>query len=166
MLLVTTGATALAIAQQLAALSYTGTIGVDNSLYTPSVPAFGAGLTALVPIAPIEANTPALRRMIADVRSVDAAAVITPAVAEGYFAADFFLDVLRRVGRRLTAKRFLATANGGDYTYEVAGTVGRSAWPAMHTQAVPCGALVQGDGTQYFVAEPYRCDPPITIKAR
>ena len=130
------------------------------------MPAFGAGLTALVPIAPIEADTPAIRRMIADVRAVDTAAVITPGVAEGYFAADFFLDVLRRVGRKLTAKRFVATANGGDYSYEVAGTVGRSTWPAMHTQAIPCGALVQGDGTQYLVAEPYRCDPPITIKVR
>ena len=58
--------------------------------------------------------------MIADVRSVDSAAVITPAVVEGYFAADFFLDVLRRVGRKLTAKRFVATANRGNYSYEVA----------------------------------------------
>ncbi len=165
-LLLTTSATAFAIAQQLAALGYTGTVGAGDSLYAPSAPAFGAGLTALVPLAPIEADTPAIRRMIADVRSVDSAAVITPAVAEGYFAADFFLDVLRRVGRKLTAKRFVATANGEDYSYEVAGTIGRSTWPAMHTQAIPCGALVQGDGTQYFMAEPYRCDPPIKIKAR
>ena len=56
--------------------------------------------------------------------------------------------------------------NGGGYSYEVAGTVGRSTWPAMHTQGIPCGALVQGDGTQYFVAERYRCDPPIRITTR
>ena len=57
-------------------------------------------------------------------------------------------------------------ANGGGYSYEVPGTVGRSTWPAMHTHGIPCGALVQGDGTRYFVAEPYRCDPPIPIRAR
>jgi hypothetical protein len=165
-LLLTTGANALAIAQQLAALGYTGTVGVGDSLYTPAAPAVGAGITVLTSIAPIEADTAALRRMTADVRAVDAAAAITPAVADGYFAADFFLDVLRRVGRTLTAKRFAAAANGGGYAYEVPGTVGRSTWPAMHTQGIPCGALVQGDGTRYFVSEPYRCDPPIRITVR
>ena len=162
-LLLTTGANALALAQQLAALGYTGTVGVGDSLYTPAAPAVGAGITVLTPVAPIEAATAAIRRMTADVRAVDATAAITPAVAEGYFAADFFLAVLRRVGRTLTAKRFAAAVNGGGFAYQVAGTVGRSTWPAMHTQALPCGALVQGDGTQYFVAEPYRCDPPIRI---
>jgi branched-chain amino acid transport system substrate-binding protein len=165
-LLLTSATDALAVAQQLAALGYTGTVGVGEGLYAPSTPAIGAGLTALVPIAPIEADTPALRRMTADVRAIDAAAVITPAVAEGYFAADLFLDALRRVGRKLTAKRFVAVANGGRFSYEVAGTVGRSTWPAMHTHGIPCGGLVQGDGTRYYVAEPYRCDPPIRFKAR
>jgi len=165
-LLLTSGADALAIAQQLAALGYTGTVGVGDSLYAPSAPAIGAGVTALVPVAPIEADTPALRRMTADVRAIDATAVITPAVAEGYFAADLFVDLLRRVGRKLTAKRFAAVANSGNFTYEVPATIGRSTWPAMHTQGIPCGALVQGDGTRYYVAEPYRCDPPIKIKVR
>ena len=63
-------------------------------------------------------------------------------------------------------ERFLATANGGATRTRSPGTIGRSAWPAMHTQGIPCGALVQGDGTQYLVAEPYRCDLPIAIKAR
>ena len=84
--------------------------------------------------------------------------------------------VLRRrlLPRRPPARRTQAHREGassrrrteGDYSYEVAGTIGRSTWPAMHTQGIPCGALVQGDGTQYFVAEPYRCDPPIKIKVR
>ena len=159
--------TPLAIAQQLAALGYTGTVGVGDALYAPSAPAIGAGLTALVPIAPIEADTPAIRRMTADVRAVDAAAVITPAVAEGYFAADLFLDVLRRVGRKLTAKRFVAV--GERRGVHLRGCRHRRpfhlAGDAQH-EAIPCGALVQGDGTRYFVAEPYRCDPPIRIKAR
>ena len=110
-LLLTSGADALAIAQQLATLGYTGTVGVGESLYAPSTPAIGAGLTALVPIAPIEADTPALRRMTADVRAVDSAAVITPAVAEGYFAADLFLDAL--AARRPEAHRE-ALRRGGE----------------------------------------------------
>lgn len=165
-LLLPTGLDSLGIAQQLAALGYTGTVGVGDAFYAPGAPAIGAGLTVLVPIAPVEADTSAIRRMIADVRAVDAAAVITPAVTEGYFSADFFLDVLRKVGRQLTAKRFVAFANGGTFTYEVPATIGRSTWPTMHTRGIPCGALVQGDGTRYFLAEPYRCDAPIKLPKR
>jgi hypothetical protein len=165
-LLLATDATSLGIAQQLAALGYTGTVGVGDTFYVPVAPAFGAGLTVLVPIAPLEADTPAIRRMVADVRAVDSTAAITPAVAEGYFSADFFLAVLAKVGRRLTARRFLAVANGGTFTYEVPATIGRSTWPAMHTRGIPCGALVQGDGTRYFLAEPYRCDPLVRLPAK
>jgi hypothetical protein len=31
----------------------------------------------------------------------------------------------------------------------------------MHTRGVPCGALVQSDGSRYFVVEPYACGEPI-----
>ncbi len=131
-ILLATDATSLGIAQQLAVLGYTGTVGVGDDFYSPNAPALGAGLTVLVPIAPVEADTSATRRMVADVHAVDSTAVITPAVAQGYFSADFFLDVLGKVGRKLTAKRFLAVANGGGFTYEVPATIGRSTWPAMH----------------------------------
>jgi hypothetical protein len=161
--LVATDPVSLGVAQQLAALGYTGTVGVGDAFYAPAAPAIAAGLTVLVPIAPLEADTPALRRMVADVRAVDPAAVISPTVVEAYYSADFFLEVLRKVGRGLTAKRFLAVANGGTFTYEVPATIGRSTWPAMHTGAIPCGALVQSDGTRYFLAEPYRCDSPVRL---
>jgi hypothetical protein len=39
----------------------------------------------------------------------------------------------------------------------VTGTVGRSTWPEMRTQPVPCGSLLQSDGTRYLVMEPYSC---------
>lgn len=165
-ILVASDAISLGIAQQLATLGYTGTVGVGDAFYNPAAPALGAGLTVLVPIAPVEAASPAIRRMIADVRAVDPAAVITPSVVEGYFSADFFLALLRKVGRPLTPRRFLAVANGGTFAYEVPGTIGRSEWPAMHTRGIPCGAVVQGDGTRYLLAEPYRCDPPVTLPAK
>jgi hypothetical protein len=31
----------------------------------------------------------------------------------------------------------------------------------MHSRGVPCGALVQSDGSRYFVVEPYACGDPI-----
>ena len=56
--------------------------------------------------------------------------------------------------------RFLAVANR-NFSFSVPGTVGGSTWPAMHTQGVSCGALVQSDGTRYLVVEPYACGDPI-----
>jgi hypothetical protein len=60
----------------------------------------------------------------------------------------------------LTAARFLAAANGG-FSFSVPDTVGTSTWPAMHSQSVPCGALLQSDGSRYFVVEQYRCGDPV-----
>jgi hypothetical protein len=36
----------------------------------------------------------------------------------------------------------------------------------MHTEGIPCGALVQSDGAAYVVAEPYRCDAPVSLRRR
>ena len=110
----------LTVAQQLAAAGYTGTVGVGDELYTPSAPSSGAGLTVLTTISPLESGTAAFRTMVADVHAVDPAAPVTPAVMHGYFAADFFLAVLQRVGRTLDASRFQSVANGGRFSYEVA----------------------------------------------
>ena len=165
-LLLAANASSFGIAQQLAATGYTGTVGVGDELYTPSAPAFGTGLTALTTVAPVESSTAALHTLVADVHAVDAAAPVTPAVVQGYFAADFFLAVLERVGRKLDVSRFQSVANGGRFSYEVARTVGRSTWPAMHVQGIPCGALAQSDGTQYVVIEPYRCDTAVPLGGR
>ena len=138
------------------ALAYTGTVGSD-ALYDPATPSISNGVTTLTTVAPLEQDTAANRRMAADVRAIKADQVITPAVAAGYWAADLFVAILRKTGKQLTVKRFLAVANGGSFRHAVAGTVGPTTWPAMHEQGVPCGALVQSDGTQYFLAQPYRC---------
>jgi ABC-type branched-subunit amino acid transport system substrate-binding protein len=165
-LVLTTPATVSALAQELAARGYTGTVGAQDALYLPQAPAFGSGLTILTTIAPLESDTAALRRMTADVHEVDANATVTPAVARGYFAADFFVRVLARAGRRLTTARFLDVANRSGFSYAVTATVGQSTWPAMHARAIPCGALVQGDGTGYVVIEPYRCVADVTRTRR
>jgi hypothetical protein len=165
-LLLAEAATSRSIAQELAALAYTGTVGVGEELYTPAAPGAAAGLTTLTTVAPLEADTAAIRRMVDDVHEVDPAAVITPSVSQGWFAADFFLAVLQRVGRKLDPSRFQAVANGGRFSYEVARTVGRSRWPAMHTDGIPCGALVQSDGAAYTVIEPYRCDEALRRPGR
>jgi Periplasmic binding protein len=164
-LLLTPPAIAGALAAKLAALGYTGTVGSD-ALYDPATPSVSNGITTLTTVAPLEQDTIANRRMIADVRVIKGDQKITPAVAAGYWAADLFVAILRKVGKPLTVKRFLAVANGGSFRHAVAGTVGPTTWPAMHNQAVPCGALVQSDGTQYFLAQPYHCGATIKLTGR
>ena len=164
-LLLTPPAIAAGLAAKLAALGYTGTVGSDT-LYDPATPSISNGVTTLLTVAPVDQDTAANRRMAVDVHAIKADQAITPAVAAGYWAADLFVAILRKTGKELTVKRFLAVANGGSFRHAVAGTVGPTAWPAMHEQGVPCGALVQSDGTQYFLAQPYRCGTTIRLTGR
>lgn len=164
-LLLTSSATAAALARQLTLLAFTGTVATDGAFYQPTAPALADGLTVLVPYAPFEQSTVANRRLAADVEAFAAGTALTPGVAAGYWSADAFLAALGRTGKSLTRDRFVAAVNRG-FSYAVPGTVGRSTWPAMHTQPVPCGALVQSDGSRYLVVERYRCAAPIVRKAR
>jgi hypothetical protein len=164
-LLLTSSVTTEALARQLTLLNFTGTVATGEALYQPNVPALAEGLTVLVPYAPFEQATAANRRLAADVEAFAAGTVLTPGVAAGYWSADLFLAALRRAGKSPTREGFLAAAHRG-FSYSVPGTVGRSMWPAMHSQAVPCGALVQSDGSRFLVVEPYSCGTPITRRRR
>jgi hypothetical protein len=160
-LLLTGSATAASLAARIGALGFTGTIGSDG-LYDPANPAIANGVTALTTTAPFEQDTAATRRMIADVKAVKPDQPVTPAVAAGYWSADLFVAALRATGRNLTVSRFLAAANT-DFRHEVPATVGPTTWPAMHTTGVPCGALVQSDGSRYLLAVPYTCGKPVKV---
>ena len=153
-----------ALAARIGGLGFTGTVA-SQGLYDPANPSIANGVTTLTTVAPLEQDTAANRRMIADVKAVKPDQVITPAVAAGYWSADLFVAALRKAGKRLTVARFLAAANRA-FRHEVPGTVGPTAWPAMHSQGVPCGALVQSDGTRYFLAVPYACGTPVRISTR
>jgi branched-chain amino acid transport system substrate-binding protein len=159
-LLLTSPATTTALAQRLTSAGFTGTVATTDAFYQPASPAVANGMTVLVPYAPFEQKTAANRRVAADVDAFAPGTRLTPGVAAGYWSADAFLRMLARVGRRLTRPRFLAAANR-NFSFSVPDTVGRSTWPAMHTRGVPCGALVQSDGSHYFVVEPYACGAPI-----
>ena len=164
-LLLTSPATTSVLAQQLTALGFTGTVAVSDAFYEPVVPALANGMTVLVPYAPFEQSTAANRRLAADVEKFAAGTRLTPGVAAGYWSADAFVALLAKVGKRLTADRFLAAANGG-FSFGVPATVGTSTFPVAHSRAVPCGALVQSDGSRYLVVEQYRCGDPVVTKTK
>lgn len=163
-LLLTSTTTTASLVPQLVQLGFTGTVATDSSAYQPTAPAVASGLTVLVPYAPFEQSTAANRRLAADVEAFAPGTKLTPGIAAGYWSADLFLSMLAKTGTRLTRERFLAVARR--FAHEVPATVGRVTFPAMHAQAVPCGALVQSDGSQYLVVERYRCGAPLVQKAK
>jgi hypothetical protein len=152
------------LAQLVAQVGFTGTVAADASMYQPTTPASASGLTVLVPYAPLEQATAANRVLAADVEAFAPGTQLSAGIAAGYWSADLFLRMLAKTGKRLSRERFLAVAR--TFRYEVASTIGPSRWPAMHAQGVPCGALVQSDGTQYVVVEPYACGSPIVVKPK
>jgi ABC-type branched-subunit amino acid transport system substrate-binding protein len=145
------------LAGQLVAGGSTATIVVGPEFYVPTDPSPANGLTVLTPIAPLEETTAANRRLAADVEAFAPGTVLTPAIATGYWSADLFVHALARTGKQLTRARLLDALNGEQFTYAVPATIGRSTWPEMHTQPVPCGSLAQSDGTQFLVVAPYAC---------
>lgn len=163
-LLLTSPPTTVGLAQRLAQSGFTGTVAADGSMYQPTAPAIASGLTVLVPYAPFEQPTAANRRLAADVEAFAPGTKLTPGIAAGYWSADLFVAMLTKVRKHLTRPRFLAVARR--FAHEVPATVGAVRWPAMRTQGVSCGALVQSDGDQYLVVERYTCGRPIVVTTR
>jgi len=161
-LLLTSPPATTGIAQLLAQVGFTGTVAADAAMYQPASPGAASGLTVLVPYAPLEQATSANRRLAADVEAFAPGTQLTAGIAAGYWSADLFLHMLGKTGKRLTRERFLAVAQR--FSYEVPSTIGALRWPGAHSQGVPCGALVQSDGSRYLVAEPYACGKPIVVK--
>jgi branched-chain amino acid transport system substrate-binding protein len=155
----TTAARTSDLVDQLVAAGSTATLVVGPEFYVPGSPALTEGLTVLTPVAAFEEPTAANRRLAADVEAFAPGTPLTSAIAAGYWSADFFLRALDASGRELTRARLLDALNGEHFSFAVAGTVGRSTWPEMHTRPVPCGSLVQSDGTRYVLVAPYACAP-------
>ena len=144
---------------RLVTAASTATMVVGPEFYAPTAPVLANGLTVLTAVAPFEEATVANRRLAADVEAFAPGTVVTPAIAAGYWSADLFLRGMSATGKHPTRAGLLDALNSAHFTYAVAGTVGRSTWPEMHTQPVPCGSLSQSDGTQFVVVAPYGCAP-------
>ncbi|HUF84539.1 MAG TPA: ABC transporter substrate-binding protein, partial [Acidimicrobiia bacterium] len=147
----------IGISGKLRELGYQGVL--TNAIgYDPRLVTAQAGATALAAFAPFEtaATNPVMQRLIDDVRAIQPDAALTPQLAAGYFSADLFVKVARKVGKRLTPARFLDAAND-DFEWRLKRTAGPTTFPDAHTVPTPCGALVQSDGTAFQVALPYRC---------
>ena len=107
---------------------------------------------------------PANAAMLEAVKAVKPDQKLNLAVSAGYWVTDMFIKALEETGEDLTVEKFLATLNGGDFSFEVEGVVGPSTWPAKHDEPVPGAALVEVKGTEFVPVVPLTCGDTIEVK--
>lgn len=107
----------------------------------------------------IEAN----KKMMEAVEAVKPGTKMSLSLSAGYWAADMFIEALEQTGQDLTVESFLATLNGGDFTYEAPGVIGKSTWPANHDKSVPCSAITKVENKQFVPLLPLTCGENIEI---
>lgn len=133
---------------------YTGTF--MSALYDPALVKAFEGALSLTSGQPTEVPTAATKQMQTDVDAIKPGTSIGSAVFAGYVSADFFVQVLKKVGANPTPEKVQAAAS--KMTYVVKGLIGPTKYPVSHAVPTPsCGALMSSDGTTFSVAAPYAC---------
>ena len=154
------------VAQLRQALRNNGYAGVftDTVEYEPDLVAAATGALVLVPTAAVEtaATNPAMQQLVVDVSAVAPGHPIDQSTVAGYWSADLLIAAVERAGPKLTPDRLVRRANA-KFTYRVKDTVGPVRFPAAHDEPAPCGTLVQGTGSTYAVAVPYRCGKVVDV---
>ena len=112
----------------------------------------------------MDPEVPANAAMLEAVKAVAPEQKLNLAVSAGYWVTDMFIKALEETGEDLTVETFLATLNGGDFTFEVEDVVGPSTWPLKHDEPVPCAAMVEVKGTEFVPIVPLTCGETITVE--
>jgi ABC-type branched-subunit amino acid transport system substrate-binding protein len=107
--------------------------------------------------APFQQHTKGIDQMVADVKAFKPDANPSATMAAGYFAADFFVKAIKKLGvKNLTRAKLQQTA--AHMTYSIPDTAGPTQYPkAFQALNSYCAAMVYDDGTQFTVAEPFSC---------
>jgi len=107
--------------------------------------------------APFEQHTKGIDQMVADVKAFKPDAKPSATMAAGYFAADFFVKAVKKLGiKNLTRDKLQQTAL--HMTYSIPQTAGPTQYPrAFQALNSYCAGTVYDNGTQFTVAEPFRC---------
>ena len=159
-LIATLSGTSLAAALQNA--------GFDGTIITPSYSPLLLGAPGYDGVFvntqfSMDPEGPGNAAMLEAVKEVKPDQKLNLAVSAGYWVTDMFIKALEETGEDLTVEKFLATLNGGDFTFEVEGVVGPSTWPAKHDEPVPCAALVEVKGTEFVPTIPLTCGETIKV---
>jgi ABC-type branched-subunit amino acid transport system substrate-binding protein len=127
---------------------------INHQTYAPQVVGPAKGTTATNTFATAETNTPAMKSIVATLHAAGVS-VIGATELTAYISADYFVQLLKKVGPDLTPQHFQQVA--ANFTYEIPGVIGPVYYPAGFQAGPPCGTLVASNGTVWTVPVPYTC---------
>jgi ABC-type branched-subunit amino acid transport system substrate-binding protein len=148
----------LGMADKLRELEYAG-VQTNAVQYDPRLIEGAEGSTVFIQMASFQAapENEHVQQMIDDVEAeFGPDQLLVQPLASGYWAADFFIEVLKKAGRNPSQEEFLEVANDG-FRYGVPDTVATTKWPKAHNQGSACGSLMEAQGEEYVVAVPFTC---------
>jgi ABC-type branched-subunit amino acid transport system substrate-binding protein len=145
----------LAMPKALRAAGYQGLI--MTSYYSDALLKGLADTYIATSFAPFESHTKGIDNVVADIKAFKSDAKPSATMAVGYFAADFFVKAVKKLGvKNLTREKLQQTA--AHMTYQIPDTVGPTQYPrAFQALNSYCAGTVYDDGTQFTVAAPFHC---------
>jgi branched-chain amino acid transport system substrate-binding protein len=142
----------LGLAGRLSAAGFKGII--LHNLYAPQLTKAMAGQTAVSTMATTETNSPNMASIVATLKAAGVDPIGQPELA-GYFSADMFVRILKKVGKNLTPATFQKAAS--KFKYEIPGVIGPTYYPQGYKAGGPCAQLQTSDGTKWTVNVPFAC---------
>ena len=145
------------------ALTQAGFTGVNTNAvaYVPSLAALTKGWQAFTQFATPESESSEMDQIVANLKAAGINQVGQPGLA-GYFAADMFVQILKKVGKDLTPEKFQAVA--AKFKYQIQNVVGPTYYPAGFKAGSPCGQFAESDGTTFTVTADFACYDLLTKK--
>src|SRR5262245_2962471 len=129
--------------------------------YSPLLTSTAAGWSAFTQFATPESTNANMQKILTTLKNAGITEVGQPELG-GYFAADMFVQILKKVGKNLTPESFQKVASR--FTYAIDGVIGPSYYPAGYTEGTPCGQLATSDGTKWTITAPFACYDLLTQK--
>jgi ABC-type branched-subunit amino acid transport system substrate-binding protein len=141
--------------------------GIDTNAvaYDPRLVSSSKGQTAFTQFdLPEDTSNSTMQKIVASIKQANGNKTITQPQLAGYFAADMFIQALKKTGKNLTPEALAKAA--GSMTYEIKGIIGPTKYPRSQTYGAPCGTLAQDvDGVSYKIVAPYACYKNILINS-
>jgi len=145
------------------ALTQAGFTGVDTNAvaYVPSLATVTKGWQAFTQFATPESTSSEMAEINSNLKAAGIATVGQPGLA-GYFAADMFVQILKKVGKDLTPEKFQAVA--AKFKYQIPNVVGPTVYPAGFKAGSPCGQFAESNGSTFSVTADFACYDLLTKK--
>jgi ABC-type branched-subunit amino acid transport system substrate-binding protein len=147
------------------ALKQAGYNGIQTNAvsYAPQLTTLADGWSAFTQFATPESTSSEMSDIVATLAAggIDEDQIGQPALA-GYFSADMFVQILKKVGKNLTPENFQKKA--AKIKYSIDNVIGPTVYPASFKAGAPCGQLATSDGTAWSVTAPFDCYDLLTKK--